>query len=55
MEEKKRTKDDLILFLAKKYYLRITQECIELSVNIEDCFDVREGVVSNIKKMIERG
>ena len=46
--------DDLVEKLVKKYYLKITQDCIELSPKIENAFIIREQVVSKIKDAVDK-
>lgn len=43
-------KDDVIKKLTKKYYLKITTDCVELSPEIEECFEIRNQIISNLYK-----
>ena len=48
-------RDEVIEHLTKKYYLKITNECVELSPKIEDCFEIRNAVISNLyKDLVEK-
>lgn len=51
MSEKK---DEVIKKLTKKYYLKITNECVELSPKIEECFEIRDTIISNLNKLIKK-
>lgn len=44
----------IVKTLTKKYYLKITADCIELSPLIEDSFEVRKLVIDNLKKAVEK-
>jgi len=46
-------KDEVIKKLTKKYYLKLTTECVELSPKIEECFEIRNQIISNLKKAVE--
>jgi len=46
-------RDEVIKKLTKKYYLEITNECVELSPKIEECFEIREQIINNLKKAAE--
>lgn len=48
----KETKDEIIRKLVKKYYFRITKDCLELSPKIEDSFKIRKQVISNLKELM---
>jgi hypothetical protein len=50
MDEKK---DEVIKKLTKKYYLKITTECVELSPKIEECFEIRDQIISNLFKLVK--
>ena len=42
--------EEMVRKLTKKYYLRITTECIELSPKLEQAFELRDAVIDNIYK-----
>lgn len=48
----KEKKDDIVKKLTKKYYLKLTNDCIELSPEIEDCFEIRRAVAINLATII---
>ena len=50
MDEKR---DEVIKKLTKKYYLKITTECVELSPKIEECFEIRKQIINNLKKAVD--
>lgn len=50
MEEKR---EEIIKKLTKKYYLKLTTDCVELSPKIEDCFEIRNQVINNLKKAVD--
>jgi hypothetical protein len=41
-------KDEVIKKLTKKYYLKITTECVELSPKIEECFEIRDTIIAKL-------
>jgi hypothetical protein len=48
-------KEEIIKKLTKKYYLQLTEECIELSPKLEDSFELRNAVINNLKKEVKYG
>ena len=53
MSFKKPTREEIVDRLAKKYYLKITQDAIELSPRIKDSFIIRKEIVVKLKSAID--
>ena len=45
--------EEIIRKLTKRFYLKITEACLELSPKIEHCLEVRGAIISNLKRLID--
>ena len=45
--------NEVVKKLTKKYYLKITTDCIELSPLVKDCFEIRKQIVTNLKNIVD--